>query len=141
MQNKATPPRILGVYDRTFWDFLEKEHELRLQCCTTCNRYRYPPAAVCPDCLSEATSWRPISGLGRVLSWTVFHRTYLAEYEAAYNVISVKLDEGPIIISNLTGDGDVRTSIDSRVRLQLVRMEDGVMLPRFSLVENLPLDA
>ena len=78
-----------------------------------------------------------MSGGGELLSWIVFHKQYLPAYPAPYNVIAVRLDEGPTIISNLVEEpapGD--KPIGRRVRLTVQRMDDGVALPRFALVEG-----
>ena len=73
-----------------------------------------------------------VSGGGAILSWVMFRKGYLPEYPAPYNVIAVRLDEGPIIISNLVEDPE-ESVIGRRVRLRVQRMDDGVPLPRFVL--------
>lgn len=136
MQTTATPPRVLGLYDLPFWDRLEQTGQMHLQCCSACNTWRYPPGPVCQECLSPDHEWKPVAGTGELLSWVTFHKQYLSEYPAPYNVIAVRLDEGPTIISNLIDDpapGD--SPIGRRVRLVVARMEDGVALPRFEIGE------
>ena len=135
MQTAATPERVLGLYDRPMWDLLERTGELHLQRCSGCGTWRYPPGPACPDCLSAEGEWLPVTGRGEILSWVIFHRQYLPEYPAPYNVIAVRLDEGPIMISNLVGDPD-GNPIGRRVGLQVARMADGVLLPRFALDES-----
>lgn len=135
MQTAATPPRILGLYDRPMWDILDETGQLHLQCCTQCGTWRYPPGPACPSCLSPESRWRPVSGGGEIMSWVIFRKDYLPEYPAPYNVIAVRLDEGPIMISNLVDNPD--TSVTGRrVRLTVERMNDGVALPRFALDER-----
>lgn len=136
MQTTATPPRVLGLYDVPFWDQMKKHGEMRLQGCSQCGTMRYPPGPVCPECLSPDHRWKAVSGRGELLSWIVFRRQYLPEYPAPYNVIAVRLDEGPTIISNLVGDPEEDELLIGRaVRLVLVRMDDGITLPRFELVD------
>jgi uncharacterized OB-fold protein len=94
---------------------------------------RYPPALNCPECLSEDVAWEEVSGGGTILSWVVFKRGYLPAYPPPYNVIAVRLDEGPVVISNLEGETPTGSWIDRRVRLIYVTMPDGVLLPRFEL--------
>ncbi|KMK64928.1 Zn-ribbon domain-containing OB-fold protein [Puniceibacterium sp. IMCC21224] len=132
MQTTKTPPRILGLYDVPMWTFLEQDRQLRLQCCTDCGTWRYPPGPACPDCLSPDSDWKPVSGQGEVVSWVMFHKEYLPEYPAPYNVVAVRLDEGPILISNLIED-PAENVIGKRVKLVPVEMDDGVVLPRFEL--------
>jgi len=132
MQTAATPPRVLGLYDGPMWDRLKDRGELHLQCCSGCGAWRYPPGPACPECLSPEYDWKPVSGGGEVVSWVMFRKQYLPEYPAPYNVVAVRLDEGPMLISNLVEDPDADV-IGRRVRLKIVEMQDGVALPRFEL--------
>lgn len=136
MQTTATPPRILALYDRPMWDRLEDTGALHLQCCSDCGAWRYPPGPACPECLSPEYQWSPVSGGAEIVSWVMFRKEYLPEYPAPYNVIAVRLDEGPIMISNLVEDPDGSNIIGRRVRLKVVRMGDGVPLPRFEMEEE-----
>jgi hypothetical protein len=94
-----------GVYEKPFWDFVSRR-ELRLQCCTECGHRRYPPAATCPKCMSFKAEWKPLSGRGTVLAWTVFHRQYFPQLPVPYAVLSVQTEEGPLMIGNFVG-GDI----------------------------------
>lgn len=71
------------------------------------------------------------------MSWAVFHRAYLPAYPPPYNVIVVKLDEGPLMVSNLEGTEPVGSWIGQSVKLVYVTMPDGLILPRFVL-DNVP---
>lgn len=88
-----------------FWEFVQAR-QLRLQRCADCAALRYPPAPVCPVCLSERSEWAPMAGTGTLLSWVVFHRSYFPELPTPYWVAAVELTEGPILIANLV-DADV----------------------------------
>ncbi len=88
--------------ERTYWNYVAR-HELRLQCCTDCNRYRYPPAPACPDCGETNAEWRPLTGKGHVVAWTIFHRSYFPNLPTPYAVVSVQTDEGPLLVGNLIG--------------------------------------
>lgn len=137
LQTDETPSRVLGLYDRMFWDLLKEQRRMHLQCCSDCATWRYPPGPVCPRCLSPGAEWKPVSGEGELLSWVVFRRKYLPGYEPPYNVIAVLLDEGPTIVSNLIEDpeGGERI-IGRRVRLVTAAMSDGIVLPRFVLLAD-----
>lgn len=134
-QTDATPPRVIGFYDEPMWRLTKERKRLHLQCCASCGTWRYPPGPVCQSCLSPDSEWKPVTGGGELLSWIVFHRQYLPAYSPPYNVIAVRLDEGPIIISNLIGDVRQDRLIGRRVRLKVVEMDDGVALPRFELAD------
>lgn len=128
----ATPEPSLGLYDAPMWDSI-RAGALALQRCAGCGAFRYPPGPACAECLSPDFEWRKVAGGGTILSWVVFHRQYLPAYSAPYNVIAVRLDEGPIMISNLEGATLSGSWIDARVALTYAAMPDGVVLPRFRL--------
>src|SRR5690606_34795096 len=122
-QTTATPPRVLSLYDEPVWQPMKDDRRIHLECCRTCDTMRYPPGPTCHACLSPHGEWKPVSGGGEVLSWVTFHKQYLADYPAPYNVIAVRLDEGPTLISNLIEDPkDGDRPIGRRVRLKIVAM-------------------
>ncbi len=127
-----TPRPVLGLYDKPMWEGIASRR-LVLQRCTNCGHFRYPPGPTCPECLSAECAWIAPSGGAEILSWAIFHRGYLAAYPPPYNVIAVRLDEGPILISNLEGHEPDGSWIGQRVELCYVTMPDGMVLPRFHL--------
>ncbi len=96
--NQRPRPRA-GLYDDLYWSFAA-QGELRLQECDSCGAYRYPPGPACPDCGSEDATWSILSGRGRLLSWTTFHRQYFATIPPPYVVAAIRTVEGPIVIGN-----------------------------------------
>lgn len=96
------PVRRMDPQAQRFWEFTRKR-QFRLQRCSDCGKFRWPPAPACDRCLSEACDWTLLSGEGTVISWVIFHRSYFPEYPAPYAVIAVELDEGPLFISNPVG--------------------------------------
>jgi uncharacterized OB-fold protein len=110
------PTPVRGIYDDRFWGFVQDE-ELRMQQCDACGELRFPPAPVCPRCLSPECTWTPLSGKGAVLGWTVFHRQYFPELPVPYTVIAVETDEGPIVMGNWVNAGERRPALGDRVRL------------------------
>jgi len=128
----ATPPPILGLFDRPMWQSIREGH-MHLQRCGACGHFRYPPAALCPKCLNASAAWTEISGKAVIVSWVVFHRRYLPAYTPPYNVIAVRLEEGPIMMSNLEGVQPLGSWIGARVKMIYQEMPDGAVLPRFRL--------
>ena len=61
------PNRSLDPYAQEFWEHT-KNRELRLQRCTACGKFRFPPSAVCDACLSEEYEWALLGGAGKVLA-------------------------------------------------------------------------
>jgi len=87
-----------------FWEYV-RAHELRLQRCDDCGRYRFIPLELCPACHSVASTWSPVSGRGTVYTFTVVHRAPTPAYQAdaPYVIAQVELEEGPRISSTLAG--------------------------------------
>ncbi|HVV79797.1 MAG TPA: OB-fold domain-containing protein [Pseudolabrys sp.] len=121
---KRAKPRV-GVYEKPFWAYVQKD-ELRLQKCISCGRFRYPPAAVCAECLSDQYEWTKVNGRARVVSWAIFHRKYL-DLPVPYIVVSVALEEGPMLIGNMDVEhaSSLRVDLPVEVRFEDAEGEDG----------------
>ena len=91
----ARPARAMDPYAEQFWAFTARK-ELRLQRCHECGKFRWPPGPTCDRCLSDNVDWSVVSGIGKVLSWTTFHRGYFPEYPPPHTVVVLELDEGPL---------------------------------------------
>ncbi|MFI5960339.1 Zn-ribbon domain-containing OB-fold protein [Cryptosporangium sp. NPDC051539] len=87
---------------RPFWDGL-KARELRVRWCSACGRLEHPRALLCPRCLNPL-DWRPVSGRGRVTSWTVVRRSFVPGFAPPYVVGAVGLDEQPDLVLDTTFD-------------------------------------
>jgi uncharacterized OB-fold protein len=122
---------VLGTDDLVMWESIARR-SWSLQKCGN-GHWRYPPAPICPECLSLQHEWQPIGGLGTILSWVVFHRRYFDDYHPPYNVIAVRLDEGPIVMSNLVGPEPEGNWIGRRVEL-VYEDHEGSTLPRMKLI-------
>jgi uncharacterized OB-fold protein len=110
-----------------------REHVLRLQRCTGCGEWRFPPRPVCPSCLSRDYDWAACSGRGVVHTFTVCHPPVLPAFagRVPYAVIAVELDEGPILISNLVSG---TPEIGAPVEVTFADVDDGLALPLFRAV-------
>jgi uncharacterized OB-fold protein len=114
-----------------FWEACRR-HELQLPRCRDCAHLRLP-GPICPKCLSMEADWETVSGRGALYTWTVIYQRYHAGFaeELPYNVAMVELEEGPRLISNVTGcdNGDLRVGMALEVVFDDVT--DEVTLPRF----------
>jgi uncharacterized OB-fold protein len=108
-----------------FWD-AAKRHELVLQECAACGKLRHPPAGVCPECGSESSGWRKMSGRGTLYSYVIVHQTALPNWRQSvpYNIAQVAPDEAP----ELRLYGNVVDFDDSKLKvgLPLVAVFDDV---------------
>jgi len=96
----ARPVRSMDPYAEQFWAFTLDE-QLRLQRCSDCGKFRWPPGPTCDRCLSDNVEWAAVSGAATVLSWTTFRRGYFPEYPPPHTVVALELAEGPLFISYL----------------------------------------
>ena len=124
-------PRITPD-NRPFWEGARR-HELRLQRCEGCGRFRYPPGPVCPGCLSERAEWSRMSGRGAVSSWVVFHKAYFPAFadEIPYAVVQVELEEGPRLTANLVDVPPAEIRIGLPVEVVFDDVTPEISLPRF----------
>lgn len=92
-----------------FWEGTARG-ELRIQACSACGAFRFPPRVMCPHCQSTEREWRAVSGLGTIWSYVVAHPPLLPAYApfAPYPVITVTLDEDPQLrlVGNLVSGPD-----------------------------------
>lgn len=96
------PIRSMDPYAQQFWNYTQNK-EFRLQKCSDCGKFRFPPGPTCDACLSDNFEWALMGGRGKVLSWTTFRRAYFPEYPAPHTSIVLELDEGPLFVSYPVG--------------------------------------
>lgn len=106
--------------------------ELRIYHCAACRRFFHPPAPVCPRCNSLDVAPRPVSGRGKVMSFTVNHQAWTPELTQPYVVAIVELAEQPGLrfVTNIVGCPPGEVAIDMPVRVRFEQVED-VWLPLF----------
>jgi len=82
-----------------------REGRLELQRCSDCSAWRFPARAICNRCHSFESSWQPVSGRGRIVSWVVTHQPFSPAFadRTPYVVASVALDEQEdvVLLGNL----------------------------------------
>jgi hypothetical protein len=113
-------------------------HVLAIQRCTDCGWYAYPPNVVCSNCLAPEPSfhYEPVSGRGRVTTWTVVHQAFLPGFAAdvPYVVAEVELAEqdGLRMIARLTGMRSRDLAIGTPVEVAFDDVATGIAVPRFA---------
>ena len=115
-----------------FWDYCKK-HELRMQKCSQCGHVRYPPGIICPKCSSLEAEWAKLSGKGEVFSYSVFHYVYNKAFSdnVPYVAASIELEEGPRMLSNVTGCKPEDVKIGMPVEVYFEDVADKFTLPKF----------
>ena len=129
----ANSQAIITHYDKPMWASIHR-HRWELPRCDDCGTTHYPPSPVCQRCLSMDLTWKPLSGGGKIISWVVFHKRYFDDFPPPYNVVTVQLDEGPLVITNLVGEQPLDGWIDRRVEVVYEPDLRGEALPKVRLV-------
>ena len=85
-----------------YWQSL-KAHQVKLQKCTNCGGFRFPPSPSCYNCGTLGGDWTPISGKGTVYSWTVIHHPIdkRLKNEVPFIIVLIELEEGPRVAGRL----------------------------------------
>lgn len=107
--------------------------ELRVQCCLDCGHLRFPPAILCPKCLSEMARWRRLSGRGTVYTFIIVHRPQYPAFldDVPYNVAIIELEEGIRMHTNIVECAAEDLRIGMAVEAVFEKINDDVTLPKF----------
>ncbi len=121
----------LNADNRAFWQG-GQQGELLIHRCSACSRFFHPPAPLCPRCASFDVAPVPVSGKGKVLSYTVNYQPWAPDLEVPYVVAIIELVEqsGLQFVSNVVGLPVTQVHIDMPVRVSFLNVED-VWLPLF----------
>ena len=108
------------------------QHRLTLQRCENGHVFYYARSH-CPKCLSKQLTWFDASGRGAVYSYTVARRPTSWEFEndGDFVIAVVELEEGPRIITNITGIANDHLRAGMPVEVVFEPVGDGVALPKF----------
>lgn len=132
------PRPVLDELSRPFWEAAARG-ELAIQLCGDCNYYQHPPRPLCERCTSSGFVYAPVSGRGRVHSYTTNHQRNVAGFEEAvpYVNLIVELEEQPqlYLLSDLPADEAGWVAIDAPVEVTFELLEDAegaaIALPQF----------
>jgi len=109
------------------WRLRQQRYGLVGEVCPHCEVKIFPPRDVCPNCSGEAKTPYVFSGKGEVYSYTIVHDPPEGfDANAPYAVALVRLDEGPILTSQLTDIEPAEVKIGQRVEMVTRKLrEDG----------------
>jgi uncharacterized OB-fold protein len=102
--------------------------KLLVQRCNNCAETYHYPRPFCPFCSSTEVSWIETAGTGHVYSCS-----YVPNKGAGYVIAFVTLDEGPTLLTNITGIGAEQVTIGARVAVDF-ETRDSVEVPVFKVV-------
>lgn len=127
---EAFPDPVARPADEPFWQSVQAHH-MALQKCARCGHVRYPAAAHCPQCLSEAATWQQIAGTAELVSWCTFHRQYLPAFPPPHTVAVGRLAEGPLFVAMLLDGAPPDGAAGRALSIDYVADPDGRVLPAF----------
>ncbi len=110
-----------------------QRRQLMLQRCKACGAWHLPVRTVCDACLSTDLAWTPASGRGEVYTFAYMHYVYHEGFanEVPYNLTVVKLQEGPLMETNLVGVRRGEIKIGMPVEAVFEEAGEGVIVPKF----------
>jgi uncharacterized protein len=115
-----------------FWQ-AARERRLVIQRCTSCGRLRWPPEAACYDCGSLDHEWADMKGRATLYTWTIAHPPLLPYFQqrAPWPIAIVQLEEGPRLVTNLTGIESDQFEIGMELEAAFADIGDNVKLVVF----------
>ena len=135
------PVPVPDALSAGFWDAAGR-YVLAMQRCRNCGWLAYPPNIICTSCLSQEAvfDWTPVSGHGRITSWTVIHQAFLPGFaeDVPYTVVQVELREQPglRIVGRLMGDPPTELRVGLPVSVTFEDVADGLAVPGFVVAEE-----
>ncbi|WOR15262.1 Zn-ribbon domain-containing OB-fold protein [Hyphomonas sp. FCG-A18] len=122
---------------KEFWDGC-KQHEIRIQKCSDCGTYRFPPQVMCRACQSTSAEWGRVSGRGTIYSYIIPTHQSPGELPARgftypYAVALIELDGtgGVRIPSNIIDCDLDQVSIGMAVEPVFVTASEDIELPLY----------
>ncbi|MCC6826688.1 MAG: OB-fold domain-containing protein [Novosphingobium sp.] len=118
-------------FSRPYWD-ATREKRLVMQYCPQSGQYQHFPRPVSIATGRTALEWREVDGAGEIYSFSTTRRGFgpFQGFEP-YLVVTVRLDVGVDVISNLVGCDADAVSIGMRVRPYWHPLDDGTHLLLF----------
>ena len=125
MSRRIPAPRALPE-SLAYWQAADAGR-LLVKRCTACGEHHHYPRDVCPFCWSDATEWLEAAGTG-----TVYSHSTMGQGDAAYTLAYVRLDEGPVLMTNLVGADPAAWAVGQRVRVVFKPTDGGPPVPMFT---------
>lgn len=132
----ARPIPVPDALSAPFWQAAAR-HVLTLAKCAKCNQVTLPPDLTCPHCHTTQPDFAfvPVDGTGRVRTWTVIRRSFLAGFESPFVLVDVELDGHPDmrLVARLLDGADAPLHIGARVAVEFEDIAPDVAVPAFRL--------
>ncbi len=113
-----------------FWDSC-KARAMQIQKCESCGTFAFYPVYVCPECASRQLAWTPVSGNGKIYTYTAATKSVFDDVQGPMVVALVELEEGAMLTSNIVHADPDTVFIGMPVRLCYETISDDITLPVF----------
>ncbi len=122
---------LITAFEKPFWE-AARRHELVAYQCLNCGTY-YSQATDCLACDNPKMDWVRVSGKGQVYTWGIYHQLYHPGWkdDIPYNVTWVKLDEGPLLMSNIVDCRNEDIYVEMPLQVVFDDVTEEVTLPKF----------
>ncbi len=112
-----------------YWEAASRG-ELLIQRCARCGNRQFYPRALCTRCGADP-EWERASGRGKVHTFTVIRQNHARPFvdELPYVVAMVELDEGVLVMGNITDCSPEDVHIGMPLEVHMVEAEPGVGVP------------
>jgi uncharacterized OB-fold protein len=124
------PAPTLTAESGFFWEGAARG-ELLIQSCDDCGMLCHPPSPLCPSCHSAARGTTVMSGRGRIASYAIIHHPPNPWFELPIAIVTIELDEGPRIISNICDVPFDEIRLGMEVEAFFEPTEDDLAVPLF----------
>ena len=122
-----------------FWANCAK-HVFTLPRCSRCQAFSFPPDVVCPKCHSAdpAFVFEPVSGEGKLRTWTVVRQSFLRGFETPFVLADVEFGDASDVrmIARLLDGMEATLAIGARVKVEFEDLAPGVSVPSFKMAES-----
>ena len=108
------------------WRRIKQVYNLTGRRCRTCDTKYFPPIPLCPKCRRKSDLVdHQFSGLGKVYSYTIIHDPPTGFKDLApYILALVRLDEGPLVLSQIVDMDFEKLKIGMSVQVVFRRLGD-----------------
>lgn len=115
-----------------FWD-AALVGQLAIQRCTTCGMFFHPPVVQCWACRATSFAWTPVSGRGRIRSFTRVHRPPFEVEQLVIAAVELEEQRDLLVVANILG---ACATVGMPVKVEFERLTETLALPQFRPIED-----
>jgi len=110
-----------------------RDHKLLVQRCGACGTHQFYPRILCTACGAAGLDWVEATGRGTVETFTVVRHPVGRAYadEVPYAIALVRLEEGPVMMTALTGVDADAVGVGMAVQVAFEQWTDDITMPKF----------